>query len=679
MSSQRSDIKWPPRRWLATAATAVILLALVTAACASPGLRPIASGQTGAGKAAAIQPAKPPAQPSVKPPAVAEPGPVAFIPAEKRTPEQWMEYLGVRLVETRDPSGPPAYTPKDGDQYFFSNESTTWGASNTRNNVAVIDANAKKVVARSDVAEEYSLNYASHGMAVSQDGKWVYLPALGAERNFVLILDAHTLKIAKVYESLGRPHHINNITLPDSRDVIMVTDFGWNWAGSGIWVIDPSNENQIVGGLSRADFSGHPYVASGDVGGFMYVTVPAAKSALREDVEGLLAKVDLKTWKVVDAVPVGDPCWPEPTHDGAFVWVTECGHSKVAKVDTKTMKVVAELSTGPGPWGAKLSYDETKLYVADKGEARGYGQQGRTMTIIDTTASIVSNVVPIGRTTDHVLISPDGKEVWATSNAEHAIYVVDTDTEQLKQIIKMPAGGDTHGGTWVQYHADGSGGIWGEVVASYTGLHGSARKAQAAFFAGERPAVVTVTSPGIFSPSQITVAPGAVAKLVFTNGNGTSRPPIQLEGKELGIPVFELGSGQRKTVEVRAPAQPGTMQIVNPADPKRALTVVVADRAAAPAAAAPAMDGQRELTIKTLNNKFSVGEINAKPGETVRITLVNGDDENHNIVSADAKIVSPTVGGGQTGTFTWQAPATAGSYEAICLFHPTMKLTLNVK
>lgn len=418
-------------------------------------------------------------------------------------------------------------------------------------------------------------------------------------------------------------------------------------------------------------------VATAEVAGqYMYFTVPPAQSALREDMAGALMKVDLKTWKVVAAVPVHDPCWAEPTQDGSTVWVTECGASKVAKVDTKTMKVVAELATGPGPWGARLSYDESKLYVADKGEARGYGQQGRTMTIIDTAASIVSNVVPIGRTTDHVLISPDGNEIWATSNADHGIWIIDSETEEVKQILEMPADGDTHGGTWVRYFADpvnGTGGLGGEVVSAYTGLRGSALVAQRAFLKQERPPAVTVSAAGVFSPATLTLKPGSETTLTFVNSGGTNGKPVQLESQELGIAAFALKPGQRKSVAITVPAA-GAPQVALVSDPTKTLRVTIGEQKTA--IATPAAG--REATIKALNNQFDVKTIAARPGETLKITLVNGDDENHNIVSHGGEISSAVVGGGQTGTFTWTAPVTAGTFTAKCLFHPTMEITFTV-
>lgn len=645
-------------------------------------------GSSGAAHTAASRPAgavtsaaAPATAPRVQLPAVPETGPIAFIPADKRTPAQWMEYLGVRIIETRDSAGPAVLKPRDGDLYYFSNESTTWGASNTRNEIVAIDAKdpaQKKVIARSELPEEYSVNRSSHAIGVSADSRWIYLPSIGGDRNFLLVVDGRTLKLHKVYESLGRPHHVNNFTAPDGRELIMVVDFGWNWAGSGAWVLDPSNDNQVVAGLSRADFAGHPYVGTAEVAGqFMYFTVPPAQSALREEMEGSLMKVDLKTWKVVSAVPVHDPCWAEPTQDGGTVWVTQCGASKVAKVDTKTMKVIAELATGPGPWGARLSYDESKLYVADKGEARGYGQQGRTMTIIDTAASIVSNVVVIGRTTDHVLISPDGKEIWAMSNADHGIWVIDAETEEVKQVIKMPADGDTHGGTWVRYFTDagnGANGIGGEVVSSYTGLRGSALAAQRAYLKQERPAPVTVTAAGVFSPATLNLTPGSKTTLTVVNSGGTNGRPVQLQSRELGIAAFELRPGQRKSLDVTVPSSGGA-QLGLVSDPSKALQVTIGEQK--PAAAA--QEGLRKLTLKALNNQFDVKAISARPGETLEITLVNGDDENHNIVSNGGEISSPAVGGGQTGSFTWIAPSTAGTFTAKCLFHPTMEIVFTVR
>jgi DNA-binding beta-propeller fold protein YncE/plastocyanin len=608
--------------------------------------------------------------------------PIAMVAAAERTSEMWMEYLGIRLVETRDSSGPAAWTPQTGGLYFVTNESTTWGATNTRNNIVIFDAKAKKPVVQSNLPNEYSVNFGSHGIAVSADGKWIYLPTLGPQ-NYLLVINGQTLKVAKVYQSLGRPHHVNNFTGPDGRELIMVVDFGWSFSGSGLWVLDPAKDNAVVGGMSRADFSGHPYVASGDVNGqFMYVTVPAPTAGLREKMEGYLAKINMKTWKVEQAIAMVDPIWPEVSPDGKTAWVTLGGESKVAKIDLEKGVLIDELSTGPGPWGARLSYDGTKLYTADKGEAYGYGQQGRTMTVFDTESNIATNVIPIGLTTDHIILSPDGKELWATSNADHSIVVVDAEREVVIATLPMPNDGDTHGSTFIQYNSDGKGGVVGEVVSSFTGLRGSARQQQLALLKGGKPQTVMISprKPSSFNPATLTVKPGADIKISFVNNSGTSGGVGAAESKELGLSRVELKPGERRTISVKAPTQEGDYKVVNPLDPS-GKPLVISVKAAAANAPTGATGSIREIKLVSEHIKIDQKEVKVKAGEKVRFVFVNHDDEKHNLVGIGEglNLISQDVGAGQTSAYEWTATTKVGTYKVVCAYHPAATFTLEVQ
>lgn len=603
--------------------------------------------------------------------------PIDMIPAAERTSEQWMEHLGVRLVETRDASGDPAFTPKAGDVYFVSNESTTWGATNTKNNVVLFNAATREVVAQSNIPDEYALGFGSHGNAVSSDGKFHYLPALATAGNYLLILDGSTLKINKVYQSLGRPHHVNNFTAPDGRELIMVVDFGWNWSGSGIWVLDPAQDNAVVGGMSRGDFSGNPYVAGPEVGKYMYVTCPAATSALREDIDGTLAKINLETWKVEMMVPVGDPIWPEPTLDGKICWVTMGGHNKVAKIDMETGEVLDELATGPGPWGARLSYDGTKLYTADKGEAYGYGQQGITMSVFDTEYNIATNVVPIGKTTDHIILSPDGKELWCTSNADHSVFVVDAATETVSTVIPMPNDGDSHGSTFIAYTDDGSGGVKAEVVSSFTGLRGSALAVQREY--QKSPVVHVAVNRTGFVKKEIILETGVTYRLLLENVGGTSTGVVTLEAPELAETVVSLEPGQRLEVNWTAPAESTAFNVTTNKTPNTTLVVTV--QPPAPEGEAAAAEGPRRIEVKGINFLFEPAEVKVAVGETVLFALSNADDEKHNMVGLgdDANLLSPDVDAGNVAEFEWTAPSTPMTIDVLCVYHPDMKMKIIVE
>ncbi len=675
----------------------VVILFVLAAAC----------GGDGEPKAATPKASPSPAAEATQPPGGEPTPPAGALWPKPPIGDSWAEYFGIELEKTFDASGPKVLDPKPGQVYFYTNSGTGWGATNTKNTVEIFDATDMtdwKHVATLDLPDEYSLGYSSHGATVSADGRWIYLQSMANPEKppRLLIIDGFTLKLYKVYkETLGGfgGHHVNNFTGPDGREYIMNVDFNWNWGGAGAWVIDPEKDHAIVGGMNLQDFVGNPYVLSGDIQSkFMFATVPAPAAALRGKMEGMLVKIDMEKWEVVvpkGAVPILDPIWPEVTQDGKFAWVTEGDGQKVKKVDLETMEVVAEVSTGPGPWGARLSCDESKLYVADKGESAGYAQQGRTMTIIDTNFNIVTNVVPIGRTTDHVILSPDCKYVLANSNADHGVWIYDAGTEELVDVVKMPSDGDPHGGTFVQWKDDGNGGVVGEVVSTLTGLRGSARQAQQELIKAMKEAIVIKVNPKSsfagtptsFVPESIKVKPGATVTLLFSYASGTSGPTIAIESKDAGIERFELNPGQRKIIEWTAPSAPATLSVTVPGDDEaKALTISVEDSPDAfpvtPPEAEATAAGPREVEIVANGLKWDIKTLDLTAGERVRFTITNLDDEKHNLISASAGLTpsdSPDVNGGQTTSFEWTVPTTPGKHRFICNYHPSMIIDATIK
>ncbi len=686
-------------KWFKWAIPAVLvgLLLTLAAACGGDGTPKVTQAPTSS-PAAAQSPAASPA-PGASPAAA---GPLW---AKPPIGKDWAEYFGVVEEAKPDCSGPKVLDPKPGQMYFYTNSGTGWGATNKKNTVEIFDTTNMtewKHVATLDLPDEYSAGYSSHGATVSADGRWIYLQAMANPEKppRLLIIDGSTLKVCKVYkETLGGfgGHHVNNFTGPDGHEYIMNVDFNWNRRGAGAWVIDPEKDHAIVGGMNLQDFAGNPYVFSGDIQGkFLFASVPAASAALRGKIDGVLAKVDMTTWKVVGETPVLDPIWVEVTQDGKTAWVTEGDGQKVKKIDVEKMTVIAEVSTGPGPWGARLSCDESKLYTADKGESAGYGQQGRTMTIIDTNFNIVTNVVTIGRTTDHVILSPDCKYILANSNADHGIWIYDAETEQQVAVVKMPSDGDPHGGTFVQWRDDGKGGVAGEVVSTLTGLRGSARTAQQDLIKAMKGAIVVKLNPASsffgtptsFAPDTVKVKPGATVSLLFNYAGGTSGPAIAVESKDAGIERFELQPGQRKIIKWTAPSTQGKVTVTAPKDSKaKTLTLSVEDSAEAypvttPAASPAAQAGPREIKIVADGLKWDVKTLDLKAGEKVRFTITNQDDEKHNLIGPDVGLLppdSPDVNGGQTTSFEWTVPNSPGSHKFICNYHASMIIDATIK
>ena len=123
------------------------------------------------------------------------------------------------------------------------------------------------------------------------------------------------------------------------------------------------------------------------------------------------------------------------------------------KMNLETGEVLWTNGTGIGPYGGSLNADETELWVANKGEAAGF--MGRTLTVLNTETGYPQETLYGAYKVDHVLLSPNGKEMWATSNAEGRIYVYDVNTKELLSKIDMPGNGDVHGLAWVHYDENG--------------------------------------------------------------------------------------------------------------------------------------------------------------------------------------------------------------------------------
>lgn len=593
--------------------------------------------------------------------------------------KDWPQRLGVSVSPLKPATGKPILNPKAGDLWFFSNSSTTWGATNTKNSVWVVDAKTKQTIV--DAAPFDGEGASSHGIAVSGDGRFVYLPMLG-KNNHVDVLDGRTLEVVQTITTIGRPHHWKLWHDPNTnKDLILGEDFNWSFSGSGIYAFDPSQENAVVGGMSLGDFEGNPYVTTpAPDGSFIVVTVPAPTPAMRDKMDGYVAKVDPKKWAVVGMTPMIDPLWAEVSLDGKYAYVTSGAEARVHKINLETMKDEGEVQTGPGPWGARISYDQTKLYTADKGEGPGYNQQGRTSTVIDLQTFGVVNVAPIGITTDHAILSPDGKEIWYTSNAEHNIYVLDTATDKISTVIKDPADGDIHGGVFVQYKDDGKGGVVGEVVADYSGLHGTALTAERQYVAQPTLAIPMDRNGFLQKSLSLQAKPGDTVRLAIKNVGGTNAGKITFQAKEMGIDAVTLDPGQTKEVNWKVPAQASSVQAQSSQKPNDTVSISVKAPQAPAAAVAPASDAPRAIALKGKGMAWDVTAITVKAGEKVQFKISNADDEKHNLVgiSDGMNLIAPDVGPGQTVTYEWTAPNKAGEYKAVCAYHPQMIVTITV-
>jgi DNA-binding beta-propeller fold protein YncE len=122
------------------------------------------------------------------------------------------------------------------------------------------------------------------------------------------------------------------------------------------------------------------------------------------------------------------------------------------KISLETGQRVWCTPVGDGPYGVELNADESELWVANKGETTD--MWGNDITIIDTRSGIRRGLINTGFTTDHIILSPDGKEMWTSSNGSGKLFVYDAATRDEKAVINMPGFGDPHGVAFVYYDED---------------------------------------------------------------------------------------------------------------------------------------------------------------------------------------------------------------------------------
>ena len=392
----------------------------------------------------------------------------------------WSEYPS-RIVATWDP-GEPKFEPQPGKTYFYENVGTTSSPSvlfegyvpPRSNRLVVGDAETMEIIASYEIPE--ILRAVVHTSAMSPDGKYAYLVGPRepgpdgapdpAGSQTMIVLDALTLQhVAQV--TIGARLHHGQVF----RDKVLFDMFTRDPDGLGLILYDPET-NEVLGGIRDVDMGGFLYTVWTDKDyEYIYALMEPAGYAtgrstgmtgVRMLYQGRLmamrpfwiAKIDPETWEVIDEFPIPGYRANWAVVDSAKEYIYPIMSSSVAsKVDVNTGEIIWTNGTGIGPYGASLNADETELWVADKGEAAHH--LGRTVTIIDTASGHAVETLYGAYKVDHVLLSPNGKEMWATSNGEGRIYVYDAESKDLIKIIEMPQNGDAHGLIWVHYDDDG--------------------------------------------------------------------------------------------------------------------------------------------------------------------------------------------------------------------------------
>jgi len=420
----------------------------------------------------------------------------------------------VKVLATYEP-GEQVFFPEPGELYFYENVGTNArrlpaGATAASSTSTVVgNARTMEVIVSREMPSE--LRGAVHTTVLSPDGRYVYIigpssqasgmdapPGMGGPPGMgegmgmgggnvlripatLLKVDALTLQPIKQLAVGGRTHHAQIF----QDKYLLIDTFVSDPDGLDVFLFDPQTD-EIIGGIRSEDLGGSNYTSYTD-DEFIYIlmqpggdggAIGGANGVASGSLTALLpywvAKIDPTNWEVVAEYPYsgyrGD--WIIIDAKSENLYVPASGSSNVTKINNSTGAIEWQTATGTGPYGGTLTADEKEVWISNKGEATG--AIGRTLTVVDTATGRPLDTVFSGYMADHVLLAPNGKEMWVTSNGEGRIYVFDAATREQIKVIDMPGFGDPHGLVWVKYDDDGN----ALVVRDQGGFHNGVNPAE---------------------------------------------------------------------------------------------------------------------------------------------------------------------------------------------------------
>jgi YVTN family beta-propeller protein len=269
------------------------------------------------------------------------------------------------------------------------------------NTVSVIDTDAGKVVATVPVAA------GPHGMAITQDGRTVYVS--GDATSSLDVIDTATDKVVKTIDVGKAP---NGVALTPDNRLLLVAVYGED----RIAFIDTSTQTVAA---TMAVPKPHTVAISPD-GKLAYVTV-------QEPGHFALTLIDLATRSVVRTLALEKtPRDGEFSYDGKAFYFTQAGISSVQALDPASDRIVAQIPTGVSPHFVSYPRGSAFGMVVVQGPGE--------LLLFDPATNQPARSVAVGKQPHWATASGDGKTAYVTNEGSNDVTVVDLATGRTTTI-----------------------------------------------------------------------------------------------------------------------------------------------------------------------------------------------------------------------------------------------------
>jgi YVTN family beta-propeller protein len=196
-------------------------------------------------------------------------------------------------------------------------------ANESSNSVTVVDGDSFQVIATVD-----SRNHATHDLAVSRDGRWLFATNLASGR-----LSAINTRALETVASIATGDRAHVVTLTNDNRQAWVANIGDNT----ISIVD-TGTFRILGTIAVG--KGPTGLTFSRDGRFAYVSNQGDKT---------VEVIDTATHRVLKAIPVGtNPHFLVLGPDGR-IWGTNTGGTDIYVIDPATQDKVGSINVGPAP------------------------------------------------------------------------------------------------------------------------------------------------------------------------------------------------------------------------------------------------------------------------------------------------------------------------------------------
>jgi len=282
-------------------------------------------------------------------------------------------------------------------------------ANESSNSVTVVDGDSFQVIATVD-----SRNHATHDLAVSRDGRWLFATNLASGR-----LSAINTRALETVASIATGDRAHVVTLTNDNRQAWVANIGENT----ISIVD-TGTFRILGTIPVG--KGPTGLTFSRDGRFAYVSNQGDKT---------VEVIDTASHRVVKAIPVGtNPHFLVLGPDGR-IWGTNTGGTDIYVIDPATQDKIAAINVGPAPQQIAFGFKGLQgpnAYVTVAGLNRV------VVVSADPSNLRILEQIDVGQRPNGISNNREGTRLFVVHETSNDLKVIDTGSSSV--LATVPVG-----------------------------------------------------------------------------------------------------------------------------------------------------------------------------------------------------------------------------------------------